>query len=169
MATLLGSELSAIRPLLEGMYKVVLSSTGPLRNQRTIETVFCERVEIALPATDTFNCGPNNIDLVNARQLMVQIPIGSLDLALESLEEYGIERQGETPHAARERIAAGYVELMRRYPDRPVIHCMNSPTGNAAIGIYGMMEELETVFLSYHPGGDPPFQEIGRITPIFTD
>lgn len=169
MATLLGSELSVIRPLLMGLYNVVYSSTKPARNRRTIRIVFCNWPEITLPATDMFDCGPNDIDLVNARQLMVQIPIGSLDLALESLEEYGIKRHGETPGAARERISAGYVTLMRLYPDRPVIHCMNSPTGNTAIGIYGMMEELETVFLSYHPGGDPPFQEIGRITPIFTD
>jgi len=166
----MGGLLSNIRPLMRGelLLNVALSSTSPVRNTETLERIFGPP-EIRLTLTDMFNCGLDDIDLVNARRIVETNPGITLGLVLECLEQYGIERQGETPSAARERIAAGYVDLMQRYPDRPVIHCMNSPTGNEAIGIYGMMEELETIFFSYHAGDDPPFQEIGRITPIFTD
>jgi len=159
-------------PAIRG--RLVFASSTPERNLQTLEGVFgIERASIFTPPSlDLINLGPNGEDHIAAQQLARDRPdlFKNANEACQHLEEHGIVRLGETSEAATLRVRGGIVNMMDRVcrDGRALGISINSPTGNEAAYIFGVLKELEALILARNPKTDT-FTLLDRVAPEFAE
>lgn len=124
---------------------------------------------VAPPALDLVDLGPNEEDLATCRiladELNAKLEPGQPKFTVNSvagrLEEFGKVRVGETPAACEGRIQQWL--LGAAHSNKLFIYSMNSPNGNRAVGVDGVLAELEALFVGYEP--EVGFELLGRIAP----
>ena len=157
-----------------GMCRFYSSNTG--RCFRTIwhliatfHNVMDPETLISIPKElDIPYLGPNDEDAKTCTKVAEKLGISRNEAFALNWQKYGFKRLGEAPTASSARIQRGLTELLIRQPNdvRVVIYCGNSPVMNEAVGIPGVMAEMEALFFTHENG---QFQLLGRAAPEFSD
>ncbi|KKU48046.1 hypothetical protein A3H10_01065 [Candidatus Uhrbacteria bacterium RIFCSPLOWO2_12_FULL_46_10] len=125
-----------------------------------------ERCISTPPSLDIPYLGPHDKDVETCARLATKLGITSNEAFALDWKKYGVKRLGETPEANHARIREGLKTALDREPNGVIVYCGNSPPMNAALGIPGVMAELEALFFSHKDG---QFQLLDHVAPKFLD
>lgn len=155
-----------------GMCRFYSSNTG--RCFRTIwhliatfHNVMDPETLISIPKElDIPYLGPNDEDAKTCTKVAEKLGISRNEAFALNWEEYGFQRLGEPRAASLERIRTGLEKICDAYKLDVVLYCGNSPLMDEALGVPGVMAEMEALFFTHENG---QFQLLGRAAPEFSD
>lgn len=111
--------------------------------------------------------GPNDEDAETCTKVAKKLGISRNEAFALVWEEHGFKRIGEPRATSLARIRTGLESIMCDSRRRSVVfYCGNSPLMDEALGIPGVMAELEALFFAYENG---QFRLLGRVAPEFSD